>query len=33
VLARVDSIERRIASGELQPPRIEFVDSVSSRGP
>jgi hypothetical protein len=33
VLARLDSIERRIASGELQPPRIEFVDSVSTRGP
>jgi basic membrane protein A and related proteins len=32
VLARVDSIERRIISGELQPPRIEFVDSVG-RGP
>ena len=28
VLARVDSTERRIRSGELQPPRIEFVDSV-----
>ena len=33
VLARVDSTERRIVSGELQPPRIEFVDSVSTRGP
>jgi basic membrane protein A and related proteins len=32
VLARVDSTERRIKSGELQPPRIEFVDSVG-RGP
>lgn len=28
VLARVDSTERRIVNGELQPPRIEFVDSV-----
>ncbi len=28
VLARVDSTERRIISGALQPPRIEFVDSV-----
>jgi basic membrane protein A and related proteins len=33
VLARLDSTERRIASGELKPPRIEFVDSVISRGP
>jgi basic membrane lipoprotein Med (substrate-binding protein (PBP1-ABC) superfamily) len=33
VLARIDSTERRIISGELQPPRIEFVDSVSARGP
>jgi basic membrane protein A and related proteins len=32
VLARVDSTERRIASGELKPPRIEFVDSAGSRG-
>ena len=32
VLARVDSTERRIISGELQVPRIEFVDSVG-RGP
>ena len=32
VLARVDSVERRITSGELQPPRIEFVDSAG-RGP
>ena len=32
VLARVDSVERRIASGEIQPPRIEFVDSAG-RGP
>lgn len=32
VLARVDSTERRIVSGQLQPPRIEFVDSVSTRG-
>ena len=31
VLARVDSTERRIISGELRPPRIEFVDSVSRR--
>lgn len=28
VLARVDSIEQRIARRELQPPRIEFVDST-----
>jgi hypothetical protein len=28
VLARIDSTERRIVSGTLQPPRIEFVDSV-----
>ncbi len=28
VLARVDSTERRIITGELRPPRIEFVDSV-----
>ena len=28
VLARIDSTERRITSGALQPPRIEFVDSV-----
>lgn len=33
ILARVDSTERRIASGELQPPRLEFVDSVAGRGP
>jgi hypothetical protein len=33
VLARIDSTQRRIASGELRPPRIEFVDSVSARGP
>jgi basic membrane protein A and related proteins len=32
VLARVDSTERRIVSGQLQPPRLEFVDSVSTRG-
>jgi basic membrane protein A len=32
VLARVDSTERRIVSGQLQPPRIEFVDSVGTRG-
>jgi basic membrane protein A len=32
VLALVDSTERRIASGELQPPRIEFVDSAGSGG-
>jgi basic membrane protein A len=32
VLARVDSTERRITSGELQPPRIEFVDSLAGRG-
>jgi basic membrane protein A and related proteins len=29
VLARIDSTERRIVSGALQPPRIEFVDSVA----
>jgi len=29
VLARIDSTERRIVSGVLQPPRIEFVDSVA----
>jgi basic membrane lipoprotein Med (substrate-binding protein (PBP1-ABC) superfamily) len=33
ILARVDSIERRITRGELQPPRLEFVDSVVGRGP
>jgi basic membrane protein A len=33
VLARVDSTERRIANGELRPPRIEFVDSGGIRGP
>ena len=33
VLARVDSTERRIASGELLPPRIEFVDSAGARAP
>ena len=33
ILARVDSTERRITSGELQPPRLEFVDSVAGRGP
>jgi basic membrane lipoprotein Med (substrate-binding protein (PBP1-ABC) superfamily) len=33
VLARVDSTERRIASGELLPPRIEFVDSAGGRAP
>ena len=33
VLARIDSIERMIARGELQPPRIEFVDSATGRGP
>jgi basic membrane lipoprotein Med (substrate-binding protein (PBP1-ABC) superfamily) len=32
VLAQLDSTERRILRGELQPPRIEFVDSVSTRG-
>ena len=32
VLARLDSTERRIVTGELRPPRIEFVDSVSTRG-
>jgi basic membrane protein A len=32
VLARLDSTERRIVSGQLQPPRIEFVDSVGTRG-
>ena len=33
VLARLDSTQRRISSGALQPPRMEFVDSVSGRGP
>src|SRR5688572_11879314 len=33
VLTRLDSTERRIVRGELQPPRIEFVDSVGTRGP
>jgi basic membrane protein A len=32
VRARLDSTERRIARGDLQPPRIEFVDSLSTRG-
>jgi basic membrane lipoprotein Med (substrate-binding protein (PBP1-ABC) superfamily) len=32
VLARIDSVERNIASGALQPPRIEFVDSTGSTG-
>jgi len=32
VLARVDSTQQRIATGELKPPRIEFVDSVTTRG-
>lgn len=32
VIARIDSVERRIASGDLQPPRIEFVDSVGTGG-
>ena len=32
VIARLDSITQRITSGEFQPPRIEFVDSVSARG-
>ena len=32
VLARVDSVERRIVSGDLQPPRIEFVDSIGGPG-
>ena len=32
VLARLDSIEQRITTGELQPPRIEFVDSGGTRG-
>lgn len=33
VLARVDSVERLISSGQLQPPRIEFVDSSAARRP
>jgi len=33
VLARLDSTQRRISSGELQPPRMEFVDSGSGREP
>jgi basic membrane lipoprotein Med (substrate-binding protein (PBP1-ABC) superfamily) len=33
VLARVDSTQRRIANGELLPPRIEFVDSAGARAP
>ena len=33
VIARLDSTTRRIMSGELQPPRIEFVDSATARGP
>lgn len=32
VLARLDSTERRIIGGELQPPRIEFVDSAGVTG-
>ena len=33
VLARVDSTERLITSGQFQPPRIEFVDSALARRP
>jgi basic membrane protein A and related proteins len=33
VLAHVDSVERLITSGQLQPPRIEFVDSADTRAP
>ena len=33
VLARVDSVERLITSGQFQPPRIEFVDSATARRP
>jgi basic membrane protein A and related proteins len=33
VIARLDSTTRRIMSGELQPPRIEFVDSATARSP
>ena len=33
ILARIDSTERRIDSGDLQPPRIEFVDSATGRTP
>jgi basic membrane lipoprotein Med (substrate-binding protein (PBP1-ABC) superfamily) len=33
VLARVDSVERLISSGQFQPPRIEFVDSATARRP
>ena len=32
VIAQIDSVERRIASGTLQPPRIEFVDSTGAAG-
>jgi hypothetical protein len=32
VIARIDSVEERIASGALQPPRIEFVDSTGTPG-
>jgi basic membrane protein A len=32
VRARIDSVEQRIASGAVQPPRIEFVDSTGATG-
>ncbi len=32
VIARIDSVERRIASGELRAPRVEFVDSTNTAG-
>jgi basic membrane lipoprotein Med (substrate-binding protein (PBP1-ABC) superfamily) len=32
VIARIDSVEQRIASGAFQPPRIEFVDSTGTAG-
>jgi basic membrane lipoprotein Med (substrate-binding protein (PBP1-ABC) superfamily) len=32
VRARIDSVEQEIASGTLQPPRIEFVDSTGTTG-
>ncbi|MGQ0712633.1 MAG: BMP family protein [Gemmatimonadaceae bacterium] len=33
VMARIDSVERRLASGDLRPPRIEFVDTTGTGGP
>jgi basic membrane lipoprotein Med (substrate-binding protein (PBP1-ABC) superfamily) len=32
VRARIDSVEQQIASGALEPPRIEFVDSTGAGG-